>query len=1115
MRRWKIRFLAAVLTGAMVLGTPASALADVETLSDRNERYEEQERGTDLLSESGEKGKADREETAEKEEPKEDKKENNSQQEEKADEKSDPEEKDNEDRETESGVDKKDEETDSEPEEKIEEETKDSETDFELKDDKKDEEEISDSDIEEKEGEEVKKDETVVPDENVLDEILEFSEKTCAVQAGKSLDVSEFLDVPENYTLSDISWSSTNEKIAKVDRNGVITAIAAGSCKIKAEIKRGNLLAVMTLTVKKEDSRIQELIKRIEALPEAGEENFDEIDRAYEEIQALVDEISELSEEEQRKITNLTKLQELIEWMNSEIEITDEVDEQPFFVYQGNGTSYCTAASVAMMLRRRAYLDGNSSWQTITLNSVLGKFWVNGSGMTVRPATYSEPSYGLNMSIDCKAAGGYSIPDSQRIEYLSRYLEEHPEGIALWLKKDNSHMHSVIVTKEENGVFYCYDPAFTTGNLQRLSDVKNYQDFDTSRRLTQSELLNNYFFQFWYITASQNKSDVNNPKGALDNIQGQKGKVYVGGWAYDNDDFTNPIEVHVYIGGDSGNGEGHVIVADWPRADISPNYNHGYDAYIETNKTGDQDVYVYAINVGNGENTLIAHKIVHIPASLGEAVDLGKEFYAYVKHTYSERYLTVHNRNVTVDDKHDIWHFKKNADSSYTIEWGIYGVYLNAESSDAFNVNIVETRKTNEQKWYIYGNDGDYVLMPENSDCKVLDIQDNSSNKGANLQVFNYNLSTAQRFSIEKTADYKVKKISVRPEYVNLEVGKEYWLDIMVEPSTAFDSLSIYSSNPEVATINKYGCITAHKEGTTVITVAQDSVFATCYVTVGNGENVTLSTPTISKIVAIVSGTHIYWNKISDADSYTIYRANAQNGTYTKIASTTATHYIDTGVTSGNNYFYKVCANAGENKSKDSAEKGIAFVGTPDFTLRVNRSTGIGLGWNKISGATGYAVYRKSYNGNDSWVRVATITSGNTVSWTDTGVKSKNGSIYRYTVRALAGSDRKTLSGCRNTGRTMVRLMTPVLNSVSAASTTSMKAAWGKNSQASGYEVRLMVGGTVYKTYIVGGNANLTKTITGLKKGTTYKVQVRAYKKVDGVGSFYSAWSGAKNVVMK
>ena len=97
----------------------------------------------------------------------------------------------------------------------------------------------------------------------------------------------------------------------------------------------------------------------------------------------------------------------------------------------------------------------------------------------------------------------------------------------------------------------------------------------------------------------------------------------------------------------------------------------------------------------------------------------------------------------------------------------------------------------------------------------------------------------------------------------------------------------------------------------------------------------------------------------------------------------------------------------------------------------------------------------------------------------------------------------------------MVRLFTPTISSAANASATSMKVAWNRNAQASGYEVRLMVGGTVYKTYIVGGNANLTKTITGLKKGTTYKVQVRAYKKVDGVGSFYSAWSGAKNVVMK
>lgn len=276
-----------------------------------------------------------------------------------------------------------------------------------------------------------------------------------------------------------------------------------------------------------------------------------------------------------------------------------------------------------------------------------------------------------------------------------------------------------------------------------------------------------------------------------------------------------------------------------------------------------------------------------------------------------------------------------------------------------------------------------------------------------------------------------------------------------------------------------------------------------------------LDAASITKMINTVSGIHVYWNVVSGADSYTVYRSDIKNGTYMPISKISRTNYTDTAVESGKTYFYKIQAATGETTAEFSDVKQAIYVSTPDFTLRVNRSTGIGLGWNKITGATGYAIYRKSYSGSDPWIRVATITSGNTVSWTDTGVKSKNGSIYRYTVRALAGSDRKILSGCRNTGRTMVRLMTPVLNSVSAASATSMKAAWGKNSQASGYEVRLMVGGTVYKTYIVGGNANLTKTITGLKKGTTYKVQVRAYKKVDGVGSFYSAWSGAKNVVMK
>ena len=58
-----------------------------------------------------------------------------------------------------------------------------------------------------------------------------------------------------------------------------------------------------------------------------------------------------------------------------------------------------------------------------------------------------------------------------------------------------------------------------------------------------------------------------------------------------------------------------------------------------------------------------------------------------------------------------------------------------------------------------------------------------------------------------------------------------------------------------------------------------------------------------------------------------------------------------------------------------------------------------------------------------------------------------------------------------------------------------------------------MVGSSVYKTFTVGNYKTGTKTFTGLKAGQTYKIQVRSYKKVDGMG-FYSAWSTAQNVTL-
>ena len=282
-------------------------------------------------------------------------------------------------------------------------------------------------------------------------------------------------------------------------------------------------------------------------------------------------------------------------------------------------------------------------------------------------------------------------------------------------------------------------------------------------------------------------------------------------------------------------------------------------------------------------------------------------------------------------------------------------------------------------------------------------------------------------------------------------------------------------------------------------------------------EQMTVETPSKPTVTNIVNSIRIRWDAVDGVEKYGVWRSETgKNGTYKWLGNPKQNSYKDEDVVSGTTYFYKVtCMIPGTiNHGAKSEAGGVAYVDTPDFTQRFNKAAGIVLQWNKIEGATGYGIYRKSFDGTDAWVRIGTVEGNNTFTYTDTEVKNNNGAIYRYTVRALAGADMKTLSGCRNTGRTMVRLTSRVLNSAKALTNQSIKCAWTTTSQATGYEVRFLVGADVVKTITLGNYKTGVKTFAGLVPGTSYRVQVRSYKWVDGVGSFYSAWSEAKSVTL-
>lgn len=104
-----------------------------------------------------------------------------------------------------------------------------------------------------------------------------------------------------------------------------------------------------------------------------------------------------------------------------------------------------------------------------------------------------------------------------------------------------------------------------------------------------------------------------NPFGHLDSTTSpDPGTVRVRGWAVDPNDRTNPIGVHIYIGGPAGVGRGYDIgSANAFRPDVNAVHtgvgdNHGFDKTLTDIAAGTHEVCAYGINVGAGTNTVLS-----------------------------------------------------------------------------------------------------------------------------------------------------------------------------------------------------------------------------------------------------------------------------------------------------------------------------------------------------------------------------------------------------------------------------------------------------------------------------------------------------------------------------
>ena len=110
------------------------------------------------------------------------------------------------------------------------------------------------------------------------------------------------------------------------------------------------------------------------------------------------------------------------------------------------------------------------------------------------------------------------------------------------------------------------------------------------------------------------------------------------------------------------------------------------------------------------------------------------------------------------------------------------------------------------------------------------------------------------------------------------------------------------------------------------------------------------------------------------------------------------TSYTDKNAKEGQTYYYTARAYHGDDLSTYEKFPGITVLACPEFTM-TNGTNGVTIGWEKVTGAETYRVYRRT-SATGSWTQLTEMSG---LSYTDKTAKS--GTTYYYTVRAYAGSN--------------------------------------------------------------------------------------------------------------
>ncbi len=252
--------------------------------------------------------------------------------------------------------------------------------------------------------------------------------------------------------------------------------------------------------------------------------------------------------------------------------------------------------------------------------------------------------------------------------------------------------------------------------------------------------------------------------------------------------------------------------------------------------------------------------------------------------------------------------------------------------------------------------------------------------------------------------------------------------------------------------------------------------------------------PTLSATAA-TGQVQLKWTAVPDADSYRLITWTDGQTAWQRIGDPLkgdTTSYTHTGLTAGRTYYYRVAAviHGIEGAWTESVSEIPAAPSAPALTA----ATAVGqveLSWTAVPGAGSHnlIVWTDALN---VWVRIGHPLSGDTTSYTHTGLSA--GQTYYYRVSAVVDGTESTWSNSPSAvpGASFM----PGL--VATASAHRIDLSWSEVSGADGYQLIVwMPGQTDWQrigNLLAAGTTSYSHT--GLTAGNTYYYRVRAV--IDG-----------------